>query len=107
MTVYGDRYRKKEKEELIKLIETYGITKKNKVEIKKIVKKFNYCYENNSLLDTVNSVFICLNNNQNVILLGNNESGLTQIAEWCEEYFNSKLEEKNETFNISFLHQKF
>ena len=101
MTVYGGRYRKNEKEELIRLIKSYGIKKKSKVEITKIAKKFNYCYINNSLLDAINSIFICLKNNQNVILLGNNESGLTQIAEWCAEYFNSKFTENN-TFNICY-----
>ena len=85
MTVYGGRYRKNEKEELIKLINSYGIKKNNKIETKNIVKKFNFCYVNNSLLDAINSIFICLNNKQNIILLGNNESGLTQIAEWCAE----------------------
>ena len=30
-----------------------------------------------------------MKNKQNIILLGNNESGLTQIAEWCVKYFNT------------------
>ena len=42
----------------------------------KIVKKFEYCYINNRLF----KILICLKNNQNIILLGNNESGLTQIG---------------------------
>ena len=35
MTVYGGRYRKKEKDELKRLIEPYGIKKKNNNEIGK------------------------------------------------------------------------
>ena len=102
MTVYGGRYKKNEKEELIKLINSYGIRKKNNEEVKKIVKKFNFCYINNSLLDVINSIFICLRNNQNIILLGSNESGLTQIAEWCAEYFNSIHGKKDGIFNICY-----
>jgi len=102
MTVYGGRYRKNEKEELIKLINSYGIKKNNKLEANNIVKEFKFCYVNNSLLDAINSIFICLNNNQNIILLGNNESGLTQIAEWCAEYFNNKNGEKDGILDICY-----
>jgi len=102
MTVYGGRYKKNDKEKLKQLINGYRINKKNKEEIKKIAKTFEYCYINNSLLEVVNSILISLRNNQNVILLGNNESGLTQIAEWCAIYFNKINIEKGVNLNICY-----
>ena len=81
MAIYGGRYRKnaiKEKDpesQLEKIIESYGIRKKNNEKIRTILNQFEYCYTNVNLI----KVLICLKNKQNIILLENNESGLTQI----------------------------
>ena len=53
---------------------------------------FPECYKNDSLIQTVNSVLLALNNKRNVIIVGENESGLTQIAEWCSYCFNKNKE---------------
>ena len=55
-------------------------------------KNFPKCYKNDSLIQTVNSVLLALNNKRNVIIVGDNESGLTQIAEWCSYCFNENKE---------------
>ena len=80
MAIYGGRYRKnaiKEKDpesQLEKIIESYGIRKKNNEKIRTILNQFEYCYTNVNLI----KVLICLKNKQNIILLENNESGLVQ-----------------------------
>ena len=109
MTIYGGRYRKninKEKDpesQLKKIIESYGITKEKNEKIRTILNEFKYCYINENLIKVVNSILICLKNKQNIILLGNNESGLTQIAEWCAKYFNTIKGPKDGKVSICYF----
>ena len=44
-----------------------------------------------------------MKNKQNIILLGNNESGLTQIAEWCAKYFNTIKGPKDGKVSICYF----
>ena len=44
---------------------------------------------------------MALRNKRNVIIVGNDESGLTQVAEWCSLYFNKEI--KSKKINNSFI----
>ena len=82
MAAYGGRYRKDKKEKLKEKILKFLKFNNTSLKTKKIIENnFKYCVINKNLIDTVNSVIICLRNKRNVIILGNNESGLTQIVE--------------------------
>jgi len=65
----------------------------------KLPKEFPVCFKNNNLCETVSSVLYWLENERHVIIVGENESGITQVARWCAEYFNkmkNKDNDKNE-----------
>ena len=93
MTIYGGRFRKDIKEELKKILENYGITKEQENE--SLPNNFPDCFKNNSLIQTVDMVSLALSIKRNVIIVGNPESGLTQVAELCSRYFNYKKKKKN------------
>jgi len=100
MTIYGGRFKQEKKEKLkIKLLKFESL-KQLKPDINSLPDKFPKCFKNDALVQTVKSVLLALRNKRNVIIVGNNESGLTQIAEWCSYYFNKELssKESDETF---------
>ena len=100
MTIYGERFRQ-EKEEKFKLkLNNFDYLKSLKPDINSLLDKFSKCFTNNALVQTVKSVLLALRNKRNVIIVGNDESKLTQIAEWCSYYFNKELSSKksDETF---------
>ena len=63
---------------------------------KSLPEGFPECYENDALKQTVQGVLLALRNKRNVIISGDNESGLTQVAEWCSFYFNAQNKKKKE-----------
>ncbi len=87
MTIYGGRYRKDKKKTLEEKLKKYKIPKKK---VNPFPKDFPECYKNDALIETVRSVLLVLENKRNVIIVGDNESGLTLIAELCSIYFNRK-----------------
>ena len=83
MTVYGGRY-KKNKKELFKLkFKKFKFLSDIKPSLNELPNGFSECFKNNELVETVKSVLLSLNNKRNVLIVGKNESGLTQLAEWC------------------------
>ena len=100
MTIYGGRFNQKRKNELNLQLQNYKTLKKLRDNIKELPLGFPQCFINDALIQTVKSVIIALRNKRNVIIIGNNESGLTQIAEWCSFYFNNKI--KKEKIDESF-----
>ena len=98
MTIYGERFRQEKKEKL--KLNNFDSLKSLKPDINSFPDKFPKCFTNNALVQTVKSVLLALRNKRNVIIVGNDESGLTQIAEWCSYYFNKELSSKksDETF---------
>ena len=103
MTIYGGRFKQKRKDELkLKLFSgQYEILKSLKVDEMALPNNFPKCFINDSLIQTVNSVLLALRNKRNVIIVGNDESGLTQVAEWCSEYFNKEI--KSEKTDEKFI----
>ena len=68
--------------------------------------KYFKCFKNDSLVQTVKSVLLALRNKRNVIIVGNDETGLTQIAEWCSQYFNKELSSKKKMKLLFVFAQK-
>ena len=90
MNVYGARYTKKEKEKMKLILEKYPNLKNEKEEKKKLPENFPDCFENENLIQTIDSILFSLNNQRHVMIIGEEESGLTQIARWVCEYFSNK-----------------
>ena len=53
------------------------------------------CFSNNNLCETVSSVLFSLSNQRHAIIVGEDESGITQVARWCAECFNRMTSEEN------------
>ena len=92
MTVYGGRYKKIKKNELISKFKQYKTLSNIKPSLNELPKVFPECFKNEELIETTKEVILSLNNKRNVLIVGKNGSGLTRIAQWCSIYFNnSKL----------------
>ena len=88
MYVYGSRYSKKQKEELSKFLSIYFELKNLKRDdYIELPEDFPLCFENKNLSRTLNSILISLKNKRHVIIIGEEGSGLTQVARWCAEFF--------------------
>ena len=98
MTIYGGRFKKDKKEKLkLKLLQ-FETLKELKEDNEELPNDFPKCFKNDAIVKTVNSILLALRNKRNVIIIGNNESGLTQIAEWCSYYFNKITKDIDEKF---------
>ena len=89
MTIYGGRFRQIKKDKLKLKLKKFDSLRDLKEDIKPLPENFPKCFVNDALVQTVKSVLLALRNKRNVIIVGNDESGLTQIAEWCSKYFNN------------------
>ena len=90
LTIYGARYKKDKKQKLIETFEKFETLKPLKPEPMVLPKEFQKCFVNKSLIEVVNAVDFSLENERNVIIVGKEESGITQIARWCADYYYSK-----------------
>ena len=100
MTIYGARYDKNRKELLKNELKKYPrlINDTQKTELP----DFPGCYINDSLITTVKSALFSLKNGRNIILMGKEGCGKTQVAHWISEYYNSKIKD-NENDQQSFF----
>lgn len=104
MTIYGGRFRQEKKEILKKkLSSVYGIKKKlfekiDKKDDDELPKDFPSHFSIANLIETVKSVLLALRNKRNVMIIGKDENGLTQVAEWCSKYFNKISGGKNKSY---------
>ena len=104
MTVYGARYQKNMKEKLKKKLNQYENLKELEPSPLKLPPDFPHCYSNDNLCETVASVLFSLTNERHTIIVGENESGITQVARWCAECFNKMMnKEKNNKKNENCL----
>jgi MoxR-like ATPase len=88
MTIYGGRFKQNKKDILESKLKNYATLKNLKNICNDLPKDFPKCFKNDALIQTVNSVLLALRNKRNVIIVGSDETGLTQIAQWCADYFN-------------------
>ena len=92
MNVYGARYRNNEKEKIIKILnqEQYENLKEKEIKKQELPKNFPKCFVNDNLTHAVNSALFSLNNGRHVIFVGEEGSGITQVARWTAEFFSQK-----------------
>ena len=100
MTIYGARYQKEMKDKLKAKLKWYRTLKNLAPHILSLPKEFPHCYSNNNLCETVSSVLFSLNNERHVIIVGEKESGITQVARWCAQYYNQMT---NNMINNNYL----
>ena len=103
LTIYGARYKKEKRKKLIETFNDFETLKDLKPEPLIMPKEFQKCFENKSLVDVVNAVDFSLENERNVIIVGKEESGITQIARWCAEYFYSKKNKGQKSSGAFYL----
>ena len=82
MTVYGARYSKKMKEKLKEKLKNYKTLKTLQPSKLSLPEEFPACYSNNNLCEAVSSILFSLRNERNAIIVGEDESGITQVAKW-------------------------
>lgn len=85
MTIYGGRFHQNRKDKLkLKLKSSDYPSLNNLAEDRKSLQNdFPTCFKIESLVQTVKAVLLALRNKRKVIIVGSDESGLTQVAEWC------------------------
>ena len=88
MTVYGARYQKKMKEQLKNKLKNYKTLQKLQPSSLALPDNFPHCFSNNNLCETVSSVLFSLSNQRHAIIVGEDESGITQVARWCAQCYN-------------------
>lgn len=93
--IYGSRYKKKEKNELLNLLGKYESFKDgwNKYQNNKSIFKIsdnlkNNIYENDIIKEVFESCIFSLNKGRNVIIIGEDGLGKSQIARWVAEMHN-------------------
>ena len=59
-------------------------------------KEFPHCFSNYNLCETVSSVLFSLRNERHSLIIGEDESGITQVARWCAECFNKMIYNENQ-----------
>ena len=103
MTIYGARYQKEMKEKLKNKLKFYNSLKNLKGSNLSLPPEFPHCYSNKNLYETVSSVLFSLRNERHSIIVGNDESGITQVARWCAECYNNMMNKGRNTSNKSYL----
>ena len=100
MTVYGGRYFKDKKLKLFQEFQNFKNLKNLTSSNIQLDDKFPECFPNKSLKEAINSILLSLKNKRNVLIVGNSESGLTQLAKWCLIFYNKNIKHnKNEDEN--------
>ena len=108
MNVYGARYPKKDKQRMKEIINQFK-NLEEKEQKEKLPENFPKCFENNNLIQAVNSILFSLNNQRHVIVVGEEGSGITQVARWSAEAFskiNSKDSSKNQESYLCICSKK-
>ena len=88
MTIYGARYQKQKKNQLKEQLKKYKTLNELKSSLLSLPEEFPHCFSNDSLCETVSSVLFSLRNERHSIIVGEDESGITQVARWCADCFN-------------------
>ena len=98
MTIYGARYQKHLKNLLKEKLKSdkYQYLKSLTPSNLELDKEFPHCYKNNNLCEAVSAVLFSLKNERHAILVGEDESGITQVARWCAECFNKIVKKEQD-----------
>lgn len=90
MTIYGARFKNEMKKKLIneiKIFFPFQLDEKFLIQIK--MNNFPFCFLSDITEKVIKQILFCLENGRHVILTGEIESGKTQIAKWCAEYYDT------------------
>ena len=99
---YGSRYRGKEFQNLMNIIKTkYTPIYKDISIIPQLPENFPKCYSNYSLRKAFYFAQIAKRNGRHLLIVGNEGSGITQVAKWFSWYFTPQ-EKRNENFLFIF-----
>ena len=96
MTIYGARYQKVIKNKLKEQLEKYKTLKYLKPSPLSLPEEFPHCFSNDNLCETVSSVLFSLRNERHSLIIGEDESGITQVARWCADCFNKMINNENQ-----------
>ena len=91
MTIYGARYQKKIKNKLKEELQKYYTLRNLEPSPLSLPNEFPHCFSNYNLCETVSSVLFSLRNERHSLIIGEDESGITQVARWCAECFNKMI----------------
>jgi hypothetical protein len=97
MSIYFARYPKVLKHDLKQKLNNYKKLSEIKPSKLALPKEFPQCYSNKNLIEAVSSIIFSLNNKRNVIIVGDDESGLTQVARWSAKCFNKMVNQETLT----------
>ena len=101
-TIYGARYPKKMKLELQEVLKEFPeLSKKIEGLNQTLDETFPFCYENETLIKTVNHCIFSLENGRNIIISGNEGSGKSFLSKIIAKYYDSKHFEKDKLSNIT------
>ena len=87
----GQDIKKKLKDQLKKKLKKYKTLENLSPSPNKLPEDFPHCYKNDNLCEAVSSVLFSLTNERHAIIVGEDESGITQVARWCAECFNKMM----------------
>ena len=104
LTIYGARYKKDKKQKLIETFKNFETLKSLKPKPMVLPKEFQKYFVNESLIDVVNAVDFSLENERNVIIVGREESGISQIVRWCVKYFYFKKNNGKKSNGAIFIY---
>lgn len=95
MTIYGERYQKDIKNQLKEELKKYKALKDLRPSPLSLPEEFPHCFLNDSLCETNSSLLFSLTNKRHSLMIGEDESGITQVARWCTDCFDKMI--NNET----------
>ena len=96
LTIYGARYDKIMKNEMIKTLKSKTTFLAFESQNYTLPKTFPKCFQNKALLDAMKSIEFSFKNKRNIILSGKEGNGLTQVEKWISKWYEL---EKNKSKN--------
>jgi MoxR-like ATPase len=88
MTFYGMHYPREVREQMTNLLcDKYSSLYSDTPNDFQIPKTFPHCFHNPSLIEAVCHILFAFDNHRNVLLVGEEGCGLTQVARWIAEYY--------------------
>ena len=97
LTIYGARYKKEIRQELIKIIKNKKSFRVFESQEYKLPETFPKCFKNKALLDVMKSVDFSFKNKRNIILSGKEGNGLTQIAKWISNWYELEINKSKDS----------
>ena len=101
-SIYGARYPKQMKLKLQEVLNEFPLLSQRLEGFKQILdENFPFCYDNETLIKTVNQCIFSLENGRNIIISGNEGCGKSFLSKMISKYYDSKHFEKNQLNNIT------